>query len=132
MRPFVVAMVLLAVAPAIGGENVVHDDGTGAQISFALPVNDKVDGKDVTFTTFRLVVRKAGKFLLFTDLPGKTNEDGKTFSGKIIIPSEMIGTAEILMLGSHPNPKSSRGVQKEIKVSTFKVIKRDKSWTEQK
>jgi hypothetical protein len=130
MRSLLIAMTLLAVAPAIAGENVVHDDGTGAQISFYLPLYSEQDGKKVEYTTFRITVVKDDKFLLFADLSGTKSEDGKTFFGTIIIPSDFVSSAEILMLGSPPN--SSLGIQKKLKVNSFRKIERNKSWTDQK
>lgn len=125
-----VAMTLLAVVPAMAGENVVHDDGVGAQISFNLPVYAKQDGKKIEYTTFRITVVKDDKFLLFADLSGAKTKDGKTFFGKIIIPSDLVNSAEILMLGSPQN--SSLGIQEKLKVSSFRKVKRKKSWTDQK
>jgi len=121
---------MFSAVPALSNENVIHDDGAGAQISFYLPTHGKKIGHDVVFTTYRIIVTKDDKYLLFTDLNGVKTDDGKAFWGKIIIPSEMIGSAEILMLGSPSN--SSLGVQKKLKVSEFKRIYREKSWTEQK
>jgi hypothetical protein len=132
MRLFILTVVLVLTVPAIADESVVFDDGTGAQVSYNLPTHGKQDGQDVEYKTFRIVVRRDGKFLLFTDLAGARTEDGKTFSGKIVIPSGFIETAEIVMLGSHPNPMSSRGVETKLKVNTFKIISRAKSWTDQK
>jgi hypothetical protein len=132
MRSIILTVMLAMAVPVIADESVVHDDGTGAQISYNLPTHGKQDGQDVEYTTFRIAVRKDGKFLLFTDLAGTKTDDGKTFSGRIVIPSGLLETAEILMLGSHPNPVSSRGVETRLTVSTFKRIKREKSWTDQK
>jgi len=130
MKPLLVAIALIAAVPVLAYENVVHDDGTGAQISFYLPTQGKQHGQEVEYTTFRITVVKDNKFLLCADLAGTKTEDGKTFFGKIIIPSDLIGSAEILMLGSPRN--SSLGIEMKLKVSTFKKITREKSWTDQK
>lgn len=76
-----------------------------------------------------IAVVKDDKFVLFTRLSGAKTKDGETFFGKIIIPSELVESAEIEMLGSPPN--SSLGVRKKLKVSTFRKIIREKSWTDQ-
>jgi len=123
-------MILLAAVPAKATDNIVHDDGTGAQISFRLPTHGKQDGLRVEYTTFRMAVVNDDKFLLFTDLSGAKTKDGEIFFGKIIIPSDLVKSAEILMLGSPPN--SSRGIRKKLQVSTFRRITRAKSWTDQK
>jgi len=96
----------------MAGDNIVYDDGTGAQISFHLPVYGDHHGKKVEYTTFRIVVVKDGRFLLFADLTGAKTGGGKTFAGKIIIPSELVASAEIIMLGCPPN--SSYAVQKKL------------------
>jgi len=115
---------------AFANENIVHDDGTGAQISFFLPTHDKLESLEIEYTSFNIIVVKDGKFLLLEDLSGSKTEDGKAFCGKIIIPSDLIDSAEIGMRGS---PRSaSVGIQKRLKVSTFKRIRREKSWTDQK
>ncbi len=129
MKLLLVAIMPLAAVPASANDNVVHDDGTGAQISFQLPTHGKQDGRYVEYTTFRIAVMRDDKFLLLADLAGRKTEDGKTFFGKIIVPSELIGSAEILMLGSPPN--SSMGVARKLKVSTFKRVTREKSCTDQ-
>jgi hypothetical protein len=115
---------------AFANENIVHDDGTGAQISFFLPTHDKQGSLEVEYTSYNIIVVKNGRFLLLEDLSGSKTEDGKAFFGKIIIPSEFIDSAEIGMFGS---PRSaSIGIEKRLKVSTFKKILREKCWTEQK
>ena len=114
---------------ALANENVIHDDGTGAQISFYLPAREKSDGRIVEYKTFRISVQKDDKFLLLADLKGKVIDDGKFFMGTIIIPSHFVDSAEILMSGATPN--STMGVTKKIKVRDFNQIKRKKSWTEQ-
>ena len=115
---------------AFANENIVHDDGTGAQISFFLPTHDKRGSLEVEYTSYNIIVVKNGRFLLLEDLSGSKTEDGKAFFGKIIIPSEFIDSAEIGMWGSPRN--SSLGIEKKLKVSTFKKILREKSWTDQK
>ena len=114
---------------ALANGNVIHDDGTGAQISFCLATREKSDGRIVEYKTFRISVTKDEKFLLLADLTGKTSDDGKFFIGEIIIPSHFVDSAEILLLGGPPN--STLGVTKKMKVRDFKQIKRKKSWTEQ-
>ena len=115
--------------PALAEESIIHDDGTGAQISFCLPIQDTSGGRTVTYKTFRISVVKDSKFLLLADLEGKTSDDGKFFVGKIIIPSKFVDSAEILLLGAPPN--STLGISKRMKVRDFKIVKRKKSWTEQ-
>jgi hypothetical protein len=129
MKPQLAAVMLLAASPVFADDNVVHDDGTGAQITFSLPTHGNQDGRRVEYTTFRIAVMKEDKFLLLADLAGKKSEDGNTFSGKIIIPSETVASAEILMLGS-VSPNSSIGITKNVKVSGFKRVPRKKSWTD--
>lgn len=116
----------LPALPVLADENIVHDDGTGAQISFYLPTDGKEGGEEVEYSTFRIMVVKDGKFLLFTDLAGSKSEDGNVFFGKIVIPSGLIGSAEFVMLGSPRN--SSLGMERRLKVSTFKKDIRDKCW----
>lgn len=130
MRLLLVAIMLFSAAPALSDENIIHDDGTGAQISFWLPTHGKKLDRKVVYTTYRIIVTKDDKYLLFTDLCGIKTDDGKTFFGKIIIPSEMIDSAEIVMLGFPAN--SSLGVHEKLKVSDFKRTYRNKSWTVQK
>ncbi len=113
----------------IAKENIVYDDGTGAQISFCLPIQDTSNGAPVVYNTFRISIVKDDKFLLCADLAGRTSDDGKFFRGKIIIPSEFVRSAEILLLSSPPN--STRAVNKKLMVRDFKRLKRAKSWTEQ-
>lgn len=110
-------------------ENIVHDDGTGAQLSFSLPVHGKWNDMNVEYGTFRILVVKDDKFLLFADLVGAITNDGNFFFGRIIIPSHFVDSAEILLLGSPAN--SSLGVSKKLKVSHFERVARKKSWTEQ-
>ncbi len=128
MRPILIAIVLLTATAVLAGESVIYDDGVGAKISFYLPIHEHHDGQRVEYTTFRLTVIRDGRILLMTDLAGARSEDGKSFSGNIIIPSEYLNAAEILMLGSRHN--STLGVQKRLAVSSFRITKRDKSWTE--
>jgi hypothetical protein len=78
------------------------------------------------------MVSKDDKCLLFIDLAGSKSEDGTTFSGRIIIPSEFVEKAEILILDSYSNSMPSFGVERKLKVGTFKRIMREKSWTDQK
>jgi len=129
MRPLLMAIMLGIAVPAHADDNIVHDDGVGAQISYRLPRDDVRDGQAVQYTTLRIAAVKDGKFLLLVDLAGSKSEDGKSFSGKVIIPSELIASAEFLMLGSLRN--SSRGAEKKTKISTFKRVVRAKSWTDQ-
>ena len=110
-------------------ESVVHDDGTGAQISFCLATHGKWKEKDVEYTHFNISVAKGGKLLLLTRLSGQVTDDGQYFRGKIVIPSEFVALAEITLLGGVPN--SSMGASEKVKVSDFKKIARKKSWTEQ-
>ena len=110
-------------------DSIIHDDGTGAQISFSLPIQDTSGGRTVNYETFRISVVKDGKFLLFADLAGKTSDDGRFFNGKIVIPSKFVDSAEILLLGGPPN--STLGVTKKLNVRDFKNVKRKKSWTDQ-
>lgn len=110
-------------------ESIVYDDGTGAQVSFCLPIQDTLHGRSVVYSTFRISVVKDGKFLLFADLAGKISDDGKFFCGRIIIPSEFVHSAEIVSLGGPPN--SSLGMHEKLMVRDFKRVKRKKSWTEQ-
>lgn len=126
---WVLSLLLTFTVPVLAEESVVHDDGTGAQISFCLPTQEASDDRLVVFSTFRISVVKDGKFLLFSDLAGKTSDDGTLFRGRIIIPSEFVQSAEILLLGSPPN--SSLGVTKKLLVRDFKRLQREKSWTEQ-
>ena len=114
---------------AFASECVIYDDGIGAQITFNLPTRGEWNGKKVEYTTFRIFVAKGEKILLLSDLPGKYTDNGSYFSGKIIIPSEFIDSAEILLLGGPPN--SSLGVENKLKVREFKRISRKKSWAEQ-
>ncbi|MGD0089289.1 MAG: hypothetical protein ABSE73_05155 [Planctomycetota bacterium] len=125
--------VLLMTVPwvAFAEESVVHDDGTGAQISFYLPTHDKdkLEGVEIEYTTFRIFVKKDDKILLLADLVGKKTDDGKYFFGEIIIPSDFIASAEILLCGGIPH--TSRGMHNTLKVSDFKKVLRKKCWTEQ-
>jgi len=114
---------------AIAEESIVHDDGTGAQISFCLPIHNTSHGRSVVYSTFRISVVRDGKFLLFADLAGKTSDDGKFFIGRVTIPSEFVHSAEILLLGGPPN--TSLGLDKKLMVRDFKRLTRAKSWTEQ-
>jgi hypothetical protein len=109
-------------------ENIIHDDGTGAQISFCLPKQGKVENRAVDYHTFRVSVVREGKFLLFADLAGKTSEDGKFFRGQIIIPSDFINSARILCLGNFSN--STLSTTKELRVNNFERIRQAKSWTD--
>lgn len=123
--------ILLLLTPFIifAKESVIHDDGTGAKISFFLPTHSKWKGKDIEYTTFRISVKKNEAFLLFFDLPGKKTNDGQYFAGTIIIPSNFINFAEIILLGSPKN--SSIGITKKLKVMDFKKIIQKKSWTKE-
>jgi hypothetical protein len=130
MRHLLIAIFCIAAMNLIASENVIHDDGTGAQISYSIPTKGEQDGTKVEYSGFRLTVTKEKKFLLFTDLPGHVSEDGKFFQGSIIIPSEFVKTAEIIVLGSPPD--STMGLSKKLNVREFKRIEREKSWTDQK
>jgi hypothetical protein len=130
MKSLLLAIMLMTATPILASENIVHDDGTAAQISFYLPTQDNQDGREIKYTKFRIVVVKDDRLYLFADLTGSKTEDGKVFFGKIIIPSGLIDSAEILMLGYPRN--SSHGVKKKLKVSTFRKVTRDKSWSDQK
>jgi hypothetical protein len=129
MKLILSILLLCLTFPALAEESIIHDDGTGAQISFCLPIQDKSDGRSVDYKTFRISVVKDNKFLLLADLAGKTSDDGKFFIGKIIIPSNFVDSAEILLLGGPPN--STLGVTKKLNVRDFKKVKRKKSWTDQ-
>jgi hypothetical protein len=122
--------IMMITASIRAEENIIHDDGTGAQICFHLPTRDIKDGRMIEYTTFSITVVKNDKFLLLTGLTGSKTEDGKTFYGDIIIPSNFVDSAEIIMAGSPLN--SSLGVSNKIRVNTFKKIYRNKSWTDQK
>lgn len=129
MRPLLLFVLMTAAMPVFAEKNIIYDDGSGAQISFSLPTREIKDGQIIEYRTYRISVRKNGKFLLLTDLAGSKTKDGITFEGTVIIPSAFIDSAEIIMLGSPPN--SSLGVVKTVKVSTFKTVHRAKSWTDQ-
>jgi len=130
MKQFLAVIMLLAAIPAFAEENVVYDDGVGAQISFCLPIQETDNGQEVQYSSFKISVEKGGKFLLLADLAGAKSKDGSNFVGKLIIPSELVASAEITIFGSPL--KSSRAVQKTFRVSSFKKITRAKSWTEEK
>ena len=114
---------------AVAEESIAHDDGTGARISFCLPIHDTSHNRSVVYSKFRISVVRDGKFLLFADLAGKTSDDGKFFIGKITIPSEFVHSAEIWLLGGPPN--TTLGLHKKLMVRDFKKLTRAKSWTEQ-
>lgn len=130
MRMVVAVLVLVSTAWVVAQENLVCDDGTGAQITYCLPVRGEDHGQPVDYGSFRISAERNGKFLLLADLPGKIGTGGSNFVGKIIIPSDLVAVAEIIAFGAPPN--SSRGVEKRIKVSELKRVSRAKSWTESK
>lgn len=110
-------------------ENIVHDDGTGAQITFCFPIYDRLEDTSVVYRTFHISVVRGDKLLLSTELMGKISDDGKFYIGKIVIPSEFVNSAEITLLGGPPD--TTRGLSKKLMVRDFRRITRAKSWTEQ-
>ena len=122
-------VILMTASLGFAGENIVYDDGTGAQIEFCLPIHDKWQDRDIEYSIFNIIVSKNDKFLLLAPLLGSKTDDGKLFCGKIIIPSTLVPLAEISMSGGPL--LSTLGVSKKMKVADFKKIMRKKSWTEQ-
>lgn len=120
-----------AIELAAGGhanETVVFDDGIGAKVDFRLPSRGTHLGRTVYFTTYRISASKDDRLVLLTDLPGRMTDDGKWFEGSIIIPSELVSSAEIIALGSFAN--SSMGLNQRLLVREFRRISRQKSWTD--
>ena len=99
-------------------------------ICYCLPTRVVVDDELLKISSFGVSVVKDDKFRLSTDLPGKLAEDGKTFRGSLIIPAEFVNSAVIGLSGSIGN--SSRGGSKTLRVRDFKMVTREKCWTEQK
>ena len=108
-------------------KSVVYDDGVGAKIEFHLPCFGRQDGLLIHYSTFSIGAVKDEKILLNASLHGKRTEDGEFFFGSIIIPSSIVDSSEINLHGGPKN--STRGYSKKLKVSDFKKVTREKSWT---
>lgn len=108
-------------------ESIIYTDGIGAKIQFYLPTKEIINDSNIEFTTYRITAEKDGKILLLSDLSGTITENGKYFQGSIIIPQNILEYCEIILLGAPKN--SSMGLHKKIKVSSFKKVEREKSWT---